>query len=61
MSNLIDKTLIIPFDFYDELLVKYYGRLYEYIDIDYEAGVKIKVTSYVWNNSFYVSKMEVIK
>lgn len=59
MNNFIDLSCLIPFDFYDELLVKYYGKLHEYIDVDLQAGVKVKVTSYIWNDKIYVSKVEV--
>ena len=56
----LNTSHIIPFDFYDELLVKYYGKYHEYVDIDYEAGCKVKVVVYVWDGKYYLNKVEVL-
>lgn len=58
--NFIKPEWIIPFDFYDELLVKYYGKYYEYTDVDYEAGCEIIVGVYVWKDRYHLSKVEAI-
>lgn len=61
MTNpFINTSHIVPFDFYDELLVKYYGKYHEYVDIDYEAAVWVKVGVYVWDGKYYLTKVEVI-
>ena len=51
---------LIAFDFYDELLVRYYGKYHECVDIDYESGRKVKIGMYVWDGNYYLTKMEVL-
>lgn len=59
----LNTSHIIPFDFYDELLVEYYGKYHEYVDTwdsgrDTDQSVKVGV--YVWNGKYYLNKVEVI-
>ena len=59
----IDTSHIIPFDFYDELLVKYYGKYHEYVDTwyeDHKVSYPVKVGVYVWDGKYYLNKVEVL-
>lgn len=61
-KQFIDTSHIIPFDFYDELLIKYYGKYYEYVYTgdEGEGGSTVILGVYVWNDKYYLSKVEVI-